>query len=234
MGFAFAAADLLFELDGERRIAFALGATTNLTAAGEDALPGRPWLELFAPDDHGFITALVDALQPGNRAGPVLVKLSLADGDKPREALLSACRLPMRPESVACTLGRVSLAAAPHAAARRKDGESQLLDKSAFADVAANMIEAAKDLGTPLGMTLIDVEGLGELRQRLPETESKALISRIGGLLRAASVDGNSAGRVAAGRFGVIHAANTDTVSLEQQVAGLTKEADPTGAGVDV
>ena len=235
VGFAFAAADLLIELDEERRISFALGATTGIAAAGEGELPGQAWLSLIDGEDHGFVTALIDALQPGNRCGPVLVKLALPGMDgKPREALLSACRLPMRPDSIACTLGKVSLAAAPHAAAKRRDGESQLLDKTAFADVAANMIEASRSLGTPLGMTLIDVGGLGELRQRLPETESKALISRIGGLLRAASVDGNSAGRVGAGRFGVIHAANTDTVALEQQVAGLTKEADPTGAGATV
>jgi EAL domain-containing protein (putative c-di-GMP-specific phosphodiesterase class I)/GGDEF domain-containing protein len=235
VGFAFAAADLLVELDSERRISFALGATTGLSAAGERELAGRPWLSLIAADDHGFVSAMVDALQPGNRCGPVLVKLALAEKDgRPREALLSACRLPMRPDSIACTLGKVSLAAAPHAAAKRRDGESQLLDKNAFADVAANMVEAARNLGTPLGLTLIDVGGLGELRQRLPEQESKQLISRIGGLLRAASVDGNSAGRVGGGRFGVIHAANTDTAALEQQVAGLTKQVDPTGEGAAI
>lgn len=235
VAFAFAGADLLLELDPERRIAFALGATTGLSAMGEQELAGTRWLDLFDAAEHGFVAALIDALQPGSRCGPVLVRLAMpGEAGRPREGFLNACRLPMRPDAVACTLSRVSLAAAPHAAAKRRDGESQLLEKNAFADVAANMVEAARALGTPLGLTLIDLDGLGALRQRLPEGESKALIARIGGLLRAASVDGNAAGRVGEARFGVVTAANADTARIETDVAAIARAADPKGEGVAV
>ncbi|MBM3479469.1 MAG: phosphodiesterase, partial [Alphaproteobacteria bacterium] len=55
MSFAFAGADLLVELDKQRNIAFALGATTGLSALNDIQLVGKPWQAVFAEEDHGLV-----------------------------------------------------------------------------------------------------------------------------------------------------------------------------------
>lgn len=235
MAFAFAGADLLVELDAERRVAFVLGATSGLVPVAEAELPGHPWTDLFATEDHGLIGNLLDALQPSSRCGPVLVRLALArDSGKPRDALFSACRLPMRPNTIACTLSHVSLAAAPHAAAKRRDPTTQLLDAAAFSDVAANLVDAARALDKPLELTFLDLPGLDALNKRLPEDQSRELVGRIGALLRAASIDGTTAARIGNERFGVVHDPKQRADELVKRITDATKPATPDGAGLAV
>ncbi|MBL8697298.1 MAG: GGDEF domain-containing protein [Alphaproteobacteria bacterium] len=230
MAFSFAGADLLVELDGDRKVAFVLGATSGLVPVGESELPGRPWTELFAPEDHGLVGNLLDSLQPSSRCGPVLVRLALTrDGGKPRDALFSACRLPMRPNAIACTLSHVSLAAAPHAAAKRRDPGTQLLDAAAFSDVAASLVDAARALDKPLELTFLDLPGLDDLNKRLPAEQSRDLVGRIGALLRAASIDGTTAARISPERFGVVHDPKQRAEELVQRIAEATRPATPDG-----
>lgn len=235
MAFSFAGADLLIELDAERKVAFVLGATTGLVPVGEAELPGHPWTALFAPEDQALVGNFLDALQPSSRCGPVLVRLATTrDGGKPRDALFSACRLPMRPHAIACTLSHVSLAAAPHAAAKRRDPATQLLDAAAFSDVAASLVDAARALDKPLELTFLDLPGLEELNKRLPAEQSRELVGRIGALLRAASIDGTTAARIGDARFGVVHDPKQSVDALAKRITEATRPATPDGAGLAV
>ena len=136
MSFAFAGADLLVELDKQRNIAFALGATSGLSALNEIELVGKPWQAVFATEDHGLIAALLDGLKPGSRCGPILVKLALRREDgSPRDALMSACSLPTSPDTVSCTLSNPSIAAIPHGAARSSDPLQQFVDDPKLAEL---------------------------------------------------------------------------------------------------
>jgi EAL domain-containing protein (putative c-di-GMP-specific phosphodiesterase class I)/GGDEF domain-containing protein len=229
MSFAFAGADLLLELDVDKKISFALGATSGLTSGGDSELLGKAWREIFATEDHGLVDNLLDSLKPSSRCGPVLVRLALArENGKPRDALFSACRLPISPNAIACTLSHVSLAAAPHATAKRRDPVSQLIEASAFSEVAASLVESARALDKDLELTFLDLPGLQQLNEKLTPDQSQALVGRIGALLRASSIDGNTAARLGPERFGVVHDPSQAPADLAKRIEAAAVAPDGT------
>jgi EAL domain-containing protein (putative c-di-GMP-specific phosphodiesterase class I)/GGDEF domain-containing protein len=234
MAFAFASADLLLEIDGERRIAFALGATSGLTDRSEATLVGTPLADLFAPADRPLVDALLDALAPSSRCGPMLVQLVDGPDGVPRKAMFHACRLPLLPNAIACTIGRLTLASAPHALKRRSERDVQLLDSAGFGVAAANLVETARVVGKPLEMTFVEMSGLEALKRRLPKAAADELVSKVAALLRAASVDGSAAGRLGAERFGVVHEPDRDPTALGERLAAVARQVDDAGAGVVV
>jgi EAL domain-containing protein (putative c-di-GMP-specific phosphodiesterase class I)/GGDEF domain-containing protein len=234
MTFAFASADLLVEIGDGQKVTYAIGATTGLTDRGERELLGQDWRVLIAPDDHSLVESMLARLKLGSRVGPVVVRLAYRDkAGTTRDALFAACRLPMRPQATAFALGRISLATAAIAKAGRRDPSTQLLDSASFAEMAGQLGEAARGQGQDVEMTLLDLAGLKNLKTKNPGG-GEALVAKIAGLLRAASVDGNAAGRVGDERFGVVHDASLDKSDLERQLKAMTADADQSGIGVAV
>jgi EAL domain-containing protein (putative c-di-GMP-specific phosphodiesterase class I) len=220
MSFAFAGADLLLEVDNEFKITFALGATKGLTRIPDAQLPGKSLNQIVAETDQTYIATLLGSLKAASRCGPVLVRLSVAREDgAPRDALLNACRLPTSPDKIHLTLGSVSLTGAMHAASRRRDAESQLLDETTFTAAAAQLAEAAHGLRRPLELTFLDVPQLQQPDETITKDKAQYLVTRIGSMLRAASIDGATAARLGPGRFGVVHDANQPSDELLARVA---------------
>jgi hypothetical protein len=78
LGFAFASADLLVEIDATGEIAFAIGASEALSGSREASLVGRRWSDFVDPSDRAMLGALFDGLAAGMRGGPVVVSLTAA------------------------------------------------------------------------------------------------------------------------------------------------------------
>src|SRR5258706_945284 len=87
LGFAFAGADLLFEVDREGTVLFATGAITGFSDSSE--LTGKPGAELFRENERARFTIIVRGLSAGERVGPLAI--TFASGDK---ATLSPCYFP--------------------------------------------------------------------------------------------------------------------------------------------
>ena len=75
---------------------------------------------------------------------------------------------------------------------------------------------------------------LKELQERLGGDQNESLMHSVGTFLKANSADGDTAARVDDQSFSLIHEAAADIEALEQEIAELTKEADPDGKGVEV
>ena len=75
LAFAFAASDLLLEIDDDSLIRYALGATTQLIGGPAEDFIGTGWLDLFLPEDRPILVAKIGALSAGKRCGPVLVTM---------------------------------------------------------------------------------------------------------------------------------------------------------------
>ncbi|MFW5834895.1 MAG: hypothetical protein ACOCYE_12445, partial [Pseudomonadota bacterium] len=82
MAFAFAAADVLLEVDAAGAVAFAAGA---LRRFGAEAAEGAPFLDLFAPDDQDLVAFVAAELEGAGRRGPLVVH----NADGTRRANLS-------------------------------------------------------------------------------------------------------------------------------------------------
>jgi len=76
LGFAFANADLLFEVDREGKIAFAAGALHDFVSNLKGDLAGQSVARLFQPSENAKFATLTRALGAGGRAGPYKFKLA--------------------------------------------------------------------------------------------------------------------------------------------------------------
>jgi len=103
LGSAFAACDLMFEVDGKGMITFALGSTKGLAAKADGALEGQCWRNLFGPDDQQLLAALLRGVGPAERKGPLAVTLAPESPDMGgRPTALSVFRSMSR--SLTCSL----------------------------------------------------------------------------------------------------------------------------------
>lgn len=229
MAFAFAAADLLIEIDAEGRIAFAIGAAHTFFDEEEKALEGRPWRELIAPEDEPLVGALIESLDIGGRYGPVMIRLKSADAAAPRRVLFNACRLPQQPDRTACALSQLSAGAL---SLSRPMASGDLLDGNAFGDRAADLVAASKALDLRLALTFLELPGLTKLKGRLDRQAAAALMQRITGALRSGSLDGQSVGAMTDERFGFLHESGRETGAVATAIERLTRDADSAGQGI--
>ena len=156
LGFAFASADLLFELDGEGVVTFAIGAARQVAGVELEALAGATLRDIVADEDQSTVEAFLGSLDAGDRRGPIRIALRPKPGRKLRRyAALCACRLPQMAPRISCSL---TLRVMGSVAAEAK-GPNGLHSAESFAAVAEN---ALKDyIGTQhlIGTQLAEVNG---------------------------------------------------------------------------
>ena len=221
VAFAFAAADLLFEINAQGRIQFAAGATQRLAGRGADQLNGSSFYDLLSPDDSGVAAVHVASLRKGGRFVPLVVhfKSGLA-------ALLGACALPDRKDTIFLTL---SLAPVAAGATRAEAASQPMITGGDFARIAAETVTGAGKNKAQL--TLVSVEGLAELRLRVSKDVADGLQAAINRQVKLTAGSG-AASVLADGRYGVLHNEPIDVGGLDQAVTSLSKAVDPTGAGL--
>ena len=215
LGGAFAACDLMFEVDGQGMITFALGSTKGLAAAADGPLDGQCWRNLFGVEDQHLLAALLRSVRPAERKGPLAMTLAPESPDEPgRPATLSVFRLPDRPgDPMSCALTFHGLSS--------WSGSEPLLSKEGFADTTRRLMREAEDAGLSLRVDLVQVDGLaaeagqdGEiLRQRLTAT------------LRANAFNGEGATEVGPDRFAVLRASTASAADLDEQLRDVASGA---------
>jgi EAL domain-containing protein (putative c-di-GMP-specific phosphodiesterase class I) len=209
LGAAFAACDLVFEVDGQGMITFALGSTQGLVAEADGALEGQCWRNLFSVDDQHLLAALLRSVGPAERKGPLAVTLAPESADAPgRPAALSVFRLPDRagrPLSCALTFHGLSGWSGP---------ADHLLSKEAFADTTRRLMREAEDAGLALRIDLVQVDGLAADAGG----DGEALRRRLTATLRANAFNGEGAAELGPDRFAVLRPSYASTADLDQQL----------------
>ncbi|HTT99720.1 MAG TPA: EAL domain-containing protein [Rhizomicrobium sp.] len=189
LGFAFASADFLFEVDRDGNILFATGAASDFAPNGAEALKGQNTSSLFEPMDANRFLASVRGLGVGRRAGPMRARLiSGKDGS------VSMLRLPLNPNTISCTLMRSG--SAPSFEEKSDDPQTGLASRDSFLD-EANRVSKESD-----SLTLVDIPGLAELSARMPEADAAKLFAAIGGAAKASGA--KAAGRLSDNTFGAV------------------------------
>src|SRR5882724_8459642 len=232
MAFAFAAADLLIELDAAGRVVFAIGAANIFFDEDEKTLEGRLWRDLVAEEDAPLVESLVEALDVGGRYGPVMVRLRGRRPEVNRRVLFNACRLPQQPERIACAISQLTASAFSSLKTPEATGPGGLLSKDALGDRTAEIVAASKALDLRLALTFLELPGLTRLKGRLDDQSARSLMRRIGAALRAGSLDGRTAGQFEEEQFGYLHEANKPTKAITHAIEKLTREADHEGQGI--
>jgi EAL domain-containing protein (putative c-di-GMP-specific phosphodiesterase class I) len=210
LGAAFAACDLMFEVDGEGMITFALGSTQGLAARADGSLEGQCWRNLFSVDDQHLLAALLRSVGRAERKGPLAVTLAPESPEIPGQpAMLSVFRLPDRPgDPLSCALTF-------HGLSGWGGGDHEhLASKEEFGDTARRLMREAEDAGLSLRVDLVQVDGLAAetgaggdiLRQRVTAT------------LRANAYNGEGAAEVAPDRFAVLRPTSASAADLDEQL----------------
>ena len=217
-GLAFAAADLMFEIDSEGAITFALGAGEQITGRNDAALIGTMWRDLFSPSEDDLLDLLLKGLKPGERQGPLRVAMrDRRAGAPPRHVWLSVCRLPQLSPSVSCAIsmtGAVGLQEASDA-----DG---LIDPHQFPALAERLIEEAGRGGLPLSLDLVELTGLDDRLAALDPAIAEAERRRLAAALRAESYAGSGAAEVAKDRYALVRSAAAPAGRLDERIQQAT------------
>lgn len=227
LGFAFASADLLLEIDADDRVAFALGATQRALGCAQEDLVGRPLRDLIAEDDQGVVRAVLEGLEPAARRGPVRVELARSDERSSRRfAGFFACRLPQNSQRVSCAL---TLSPVYGPTAEVKD-EFGLLDRDGFIATTGQVLEQAREAGLDLDLMLVELKGLIQAENLAPSGRNHGLLGRIAADLRAESYGGFGAARVGEEQFVILREGGG---TAAQVLARIGRAAEAEGAALD-
>ncbi len=209
LGFAFANADLLFEIDRKGKILFAAGATTGLADVSAEALIGHSATKLFSDADAKRFVSHSSTLSAGGRVGPM--PLTLANSKKAR---LSLYRLPPNDGKISCTL--IGDATPGLATRGGRDPETGLPDRDSFF-AAASLTTSSKGM-----LAVLDVPGLPVAAAKLSAQDSQKLMSGIAASLT--STGASTVGGLYETAFGVIAETASVTKGLAANVALAIRE----------
>lgn len=216
LGFAFANADLLLEIAPQGAIAFAVGAGEALSGSAETQLVGRAWRDFIQPGDCAMIEALFKGLAPGERGGPLLVRLTGNGDGTTRAAAFSAFNLPENQGALSCALARAQL--------DDTLSTGRLHERSDFEALAAALLETARSTGAELELALVELAGLTAARQKASPEDRGKLEARLAGVLRAQAHGGQAATELGDDRFALVRGRGEPSEMLVRRIARLLAE----------
>ncbi|ANC91505.1 EAL domain-containing protein [Azospirillum humicireducens] len=221
VGFAFAAADLLIETDGQGGILFSAGARCRLTKGEVGGLVGTNLMDVVAPGDRKYVHVLFERIREKARIKPSRVLFQAFDGQQ-FPALLGGCRLDSCPGSLFLT---ILLTVPPRTGSAGSAVQGELLDQTGFANILEERLLAARERGVDQGLTLLLVEGLQAMVDAMPEGAAAEVRDGIDAYLRGISADGDSAGQLGGDRYGIVHAADIDGQEVQGHIAQIVEAA---------
>ena len=218
IGFAFASADLLFEVDNNGVVVFALGAARQVAGVELDALNGAALRDFVAEEDQEIVSAFLGSLEAGDRRGPIRIALKPKPGRKlKRYGALCACRLPQLEPRISCSL---TLRVLGSVAAEAK-GPNGLHSAESFAAITENAIKQAAQTGVELNMEMVELAGLRSAAGALGQGQAAAAMQKVAAALRAESIDGSSAAELEPERYAVLRASAEPVERLTERLTKL-------------
>ena len=203
LGFAFASADLLFEIDPDGKVVFLMGATQRVLGMDQAMAMGRSWRDLMVEADHDLVDALLAGLGAADRRGPLRIELPAAGGRKTRRfGSLSACRLPQLAPNISCVLalapGELDAKGAAPAAG------NGLHDQAGFMAATQRLLDGARAAGLDLNLELVEFKGLHSGSEGMDDAAAQDVQRRISAAVRAESFRGDSAAKLGDEQYALI------------------------------
>ena len=201
LGFAFASADVLFEIDARGTLLFVGGALKGYACDTEGSLVGQGAAVFFAPAEAAKLVTLAGALRDGDRAGPL--RLKLAGGG---EGHVCVCRLPQNGGRISCTLARTG---ARPSLVSECDAQTGLAGRESF-------LAALAECGSDDELALVNIPSLPRVCETLGPEKSEKLMQHIGEAIRDCGL--KVSGRLSPSTFGAIARAMKGVNPLGQAI----------------
>jgi PAS domain S-box-containing protein len=233
VAFAFAISDLVVEIEPEGRVIYAAGATLDLLGVLASRLEGQNLYQFITPDDRKAVKQAIDAVVAGTRSMPIHARLLGSDG-RFRTSWLHVYKLPQGGANAFVAFTRASASATtirPETAAAR-DPVSGALKKDEFSNAVTRRIAQARSEARELKLTLFGMASVGDENGE-SETEQH-LMAEVAALLRSHAEGPDDVGRIGDGKFGVVHDASVDLVSVGKEIETLAQRLQDGAAPIAV
>ncbi len=219
VAFAFAAADAFFELDGQANVKYVGGAAEWLVQKKPKDIMGKNLYDLLRNKDRAMLKATFSEVKARSRVGPIPLTFETSKGSHGKMVDAFCACLPNQPDVVFMTVR----ASKPQTKANtlradQLDVETGLANKDAFTDMVKELAKNAKSMDDNLDLTFLDIDGIESLRETLGEKKAEEFMEQVAAHVRAASVDGKSAGRLEDGKFGIVHEKGASIDHVKQSI----------------
>jgi EAL domain-containing protein (putative c-di-GMP-specific phosphodiesterase class I) len=226
VGFAFAHADILVELDGDGRVCWADGALRSMLGVEADALLGQPIAKIVAPRDVMLMKSALHQLGPGQRRRDMPVILQNERGNA-LATQISINRSVLQDRQVYF----LSVTVGPHAGAEKTGSSTPnrvtgLVEAAQFTHTATEAVRVARASGRSACLTLLEICESAELDRLLGHDRANSLLAEIGAQLKLRAMDYDSAGHIADGKFGVAHFGTEDSASIVAAITEVGRQYD--------
>ncbi len=216
VAFAFAAAEIFFEIDTDGNILFESGAVERF---GSKPLKGTSLFDYIDPDDKDVLIALLLHLKYKGRIGPLPMRFHLDNG-RVQPLRLFALRMPDKEERIF-----LALRAAPLGNSAGSDDVSPdtgLLTQESFMELAAKTMQHNPP-NNNLYLTALEVNGLDDAQKKFGSQYMLTLLNKVSAHLKTLSVDGELAGQISDKHFAFMHRTKADGV----QIGKAIQKVDP-------
>lgn len=214
LGFVFASADMVLEIEDKHFVTFATGAAMRLLSRSADSTLGKPWRELFEPNDAEMVEAALRDVQPGERRGPYSVELATQRGPQP--VSLTFFQMPQRESFVAMAMSLRT----PGVQSVKID-EAGLTSRDEFESAAASLLKQAEADGASLHVDLLEFAGLNGALANMTSAEAMNVRRKLGAMLRAASYGGLPAAAIGPDRFALLRSGRPTVEAIGQAVRDM-------------
>lgn len=229
---AFCWADVLIECDDKENIVFAVGPTAPLTGKSFSELIGVPLQDIIDPGDLSLVRGLLAIPRKAGRIENAAIRL-VGGPEGPQPVMFAGYQLDELSSHYFIAFRNSPNAGKDRKKEGNRDAATGLQDSADFAESLKDAV-ANGEVGEDNQLTLISLPGYEGLRQRMDEESEQKLLDTLGTYLKANSAGGDMAARVGDGRYGLVHDESVDVDEVEKQISEFSKEADPTGEGLEV
>ncbi|MCC4240250.1 EAL domain-containing protein [Thalassospira povalilytica] len=232
---AFVWGDLLLELDGDFRIVFASGASDGILGRRPQDIAGKLFTGLLAKQFRPLVTEMLHVARRRGRMDNIQVRFAQRNELLSPPVSMSGYFLPDLGDHFFVAL-RVAINALPPevVGSIQRDNSTGLLDEESLSKVVTERLVAQRETGTEHKFTLMTLNAFDPLCKRMEQIERNELMASVGAFLRAHSVAGDTAGRLGAEQFGMLHRPDVPIGDLEKRIEECVRDADPKGIGVEV
>lgn len=221
VAFAFAAADLLLEIDETGAVIFAVGASMVLTGRPARALAGVAVADIFVPQDRERVDRALLRMDEGERVRLMLLHTPGTAGHAPKPVALAGYRHPAKPGGRLLALTHAGALDVPE---EKRGPVSRLLGRDDFSVVAQRMMEEGSlgdDSDTAYHLTMVELPAVERVRASAGPVKADEFVAQLGETLKSVSMGGDCAGDLGDNRYGVIHSAALPPARIEAALGGL-------------
>lgn len=218
LSFAFAASDVLFEVDDEGHIVFAAGSTKALFGRSDQELVGAPFADLAIEPETAVLFEYVQRLKMTGRTAEQHFTMDALNGETHR-VRLSGMTSPQRAGIHQLTARR--LPATRETRAKPRGGEAQ--DVLDFSNAAAALAGNARDIGEAPKLAMYDVDW-GAVERAVSKHDAKELGDAVIDTMRAWSTGDGDVGKIGKGKYSLILDAEVDAGALSDRLRAMAKE----------